>query len=235
MAYRDGLGAERSVTRMTSPEIGTGKGVSAILNRLGKALIMTAATASVITFAASPALAAGTWTVKPGGAITAKAGTTTVTDKTAGQSVTCASSSSAGTLKKGTGLSGTGIGTVTSITFTNCSVLGMSITVTLTGSMSFNALSYDSTTKIATVSISGIHGALSASGCSATIDGTSATAHNGKVKGKFHNVGSKLKILAGGGNLHLYNVNCFGVINNNDSVNFTTTYKVSPAQTITSP
>jgi hypothetical protein len=55
------------------------------------------------------------------------------------------------------------------------------------------------------------------------------------VKASFMNTGSKLKALATGGNLHLYNVNCFGVINNGDAVNFTTTYTVTPAQTITSP
>jgi hypothetical protein len=42
-------------------------------------------------------------------------------------------------------------------------------------------------------------------------------------------------VLASGGNLHLYNVNCFGVINNGDSVNFTTAYTLTPKQVITSP
>ena len=47
--------------------------------------------------AAAPAFAtAATWTVKPGGATTAKAGKTTVTDVTAGQSVTCSSSTAKG-------------------------------------------------------------------------------------------------------------------------------------------
>jgi protein involved in ribonucleotide reduction len=47
--------------------------------------------------------------------------------------------------------------------------------------------------------------------------------------------GGKLKVLTTGGNLHLYNVNCFGVINSGDSVNFTTTYALTPKQVITSP
>lgn len=209
----------------------------AILKGLRKALIVTAATASVVAMAAAPTLAttAATWTNKPGGAISAKAGTTTVTDSTAGQSVTCATSTAKGSFKSGSGLSGTGIGTVTSISFNNCSILGMNITVTLTGTMPVNATSYNATTKVAKMAITKIHGSLSASGCSATIDGTAAAAHNGMVKGNFMDTGSKLKVLATGGNLHLYNVNCFGVINNGDSVNFTTTYKVTPAQVLTSP
>ena len=46
----------------------------------------------------------------------------------------------------------------------------------------------------------------------------------------------KFKILAAGGNLHVYNVSgCLGVIANGDAGTITGTYAVSPAQTITSP
>jgi hypothetical protein len=186
--------------------------------------------------AAAPAFAtAATWTVKPGGATTGKAGTTTVTDSTAGQSVTCTSSTAKGSFKTGSGLSGSGIGTITSLTVSGCSVLGMSISVTITGKMPVNALSYNSTKKTVSMSLTKIHGSLSASGCSATIDGTGAAAHNGMVKAKYTDGTGKLKVLATGGNLHLYNVNCFGVINTGDSVNFTTTYTLTPKQVITSP
>jgi protein involved in ribonucleotide reduction len=41
--------------------------------------------------------------------------------------------------------------------------------------------------------------------------------------------------VVGSGNLHLFNVNCFGVISNGDSVNFATTYTLTPKQVITSP
>jgi hypothetical protein len=210
--------------------------VSAILSRFGKALITSAATAAVIGMAAAPAFAtAATWTVKPGGATTAKAGTTTVTDVTAGQSVTCSSSTAKGSFKKGSGLSGAGIGTITSLTFSGCSVLGMNISVTITGKMPVNALSFNKTAKTVSMSLTKIHGSLSASGCSATIDGTGAAAHNGMVKATYMDTGGKLKVLTTGGNLHLFNVNCFGVINNGDSVNFTTTYTLTPKQVITSP
>ena len=213
-----------------------GKGVRAIRNRLGKALIMSAGAAAVIGMAAAPAFAtAATWTVKPGGATTGKAGTTTVKDVTANQSVTCASSATKGSFKTGKGLSGTGIGTVTSLTVSGCSVLGMSISVTITGKMPINALSFNSTKKTVSMSITKIHGSLAANGCSATIDGTGAAAHNGMVKATYGDVGGKLHVLTTGGNLHLFNVNCFGVINNGDSVNFTTTYTLTPKQLITSP
>lgn len=208
----------------------------AILNRFGKALIMSAATASVIGLAAAPAFAtAATWTVKPGGATTARAGKTVVTDTTAGRSVTCASSTAKGSFKKGSGLSGAGIGTITSVTLNNCSVLGMNITVTITGTMPLNALFYNKTKKAVSMSLTHIHGTLSSNGCSATIDGTSGTAHNGMIRAVYADTGAKLHVLTTGGNLHLYNVNCFGVINNNDAVNFTTTYTLTPAQVITSP
>ena len=186
--------------------------------------------------AAAPAFAtAATWTVKPGGATTAKAGKTTVTDVTAGQSVTCSSSTAKGSFKKGSGLSGAGIGTITSLTFSGCSVLGMNISVTITGKMPVNALSFNKTAKTVSMSLTKIHGSLSASGCSATIDGTGAAAHNGMVRATYMDTGGKLKVLTTGGNLHLFNVNCFGVINNGDSVNFTTTYTLTPKQVITSP
>ncbi len=208
----------------------------AILNRFGKALITSAATAAVIGMAAGPAFAtAATWTVKPGGATTGKAGTTVVTDTTAGQSVTCTSSATTGSFKKGSGLAGLGIGTVTSLKVNGCSVLGMSISVTITGTMPVNALAFNSTTRTVSMSITKIHGSLSTSGCSATIDGTGAAAHNGRVKATYADSTSKLHVLKLGGNLHLYNVNCFGVINNGDSVNFTTTYTLTPKQVITSP
>jgi hypothetical protein len=232
------MGRAQGVTRAApdSEHDRHGKGVRAILNRFGKALTASVAMAAVIGLAAGPAFAtAATWTVKPGGATTGKAGTTTVTDVTANQSVTCTSSATTGSFKTGSGLAGAGIGTVTSLKVSGCSVLGMSISVTITGKMPVNALSFNSTKKTVSMSLSKIHGSLSASGCSATIDGTGAAAHNGKVKATYMDVGGKLKVLATGGNLHLYNVNCFGVINNGDVVNFTTTYALTPKQVITSP
>jgi len=187
--------------------------------------------------AAAPALAATTWTVKPGGALTATAGTTTLTDSTASQSITCTSSVAKGTLKTGSGLAGKGLGTVTSLTFKGCSILGQSVSATIKGTMPLNGVSYNATTKTASMTITKIHGKITVPSlsCSATIDGaTSATAHNGMVKATFANKTSSLKVLATGSTLHLYNVTC-PVIMSGDSVNFTGSYKFVPKTTITSP
>ena len=189
--------------------------------------------------AAAPAFAtAATWTVKPGGSITGTAGKTVITDTTKGLSVTCTSSVTKGSLKSGKGLAGAGIGTVTSVAFNNCSVAGFTVSVTLTGKMPLNAISYNATTKVASMTITKMHGTFSVSalGCSATIDGTSATAHNGMVKAKFTNGTDVLKVTPTG-NLHIYNPSsgCSGAISNGDAVNFTGGYKLTPKQTITSP
>ncbi len=192
----------------------------------------------MIGLAAAPAFAA-TWTVKPGGAVTATAGTTTVNDSTAGLSVSCTSSVAKGTLKKGSGLSGTGLGTVTSLAFKGCTVDSITVSVTITGKMPLNGVSYNATKKTASMTLTKIHGKLSVSsiGCSATVDGTGATKHNGKVAGTFSNSKDTLTVLTTGGNLHLYNVSsgCDGVINSGDAVNFTAAYKFAPKTTITSP
>jgi hypothetical protein len=198
---------------------------------------MSAAAASVVALAAAPALAATTWTVKPGGSFTAKAGTTTITDTTLKLPVTCTSSAIKGKLKAGSKLSGTGLGTVSSIAFTNCASGELSLT--LTGTMPLNATAWNATKKVATMTITKIHGTftVSAISCTATIDGTSATAKNGMVTATFTNGTDTLKVSATGGNLHLYNVSsgCTSGagIHNKDAVNFTGSYKVSPKQTIT--
>jgi hypothetical protein len=214
-----------------------GEGVRAILKSLGKALIVCAATASVISMAAAPALAAATWTVKPGGSFTGAATKATVTDSTKGLSLTCTSSKAIGSLKSGSGLPGAGIGTVTSFAFSSCTA-GASATVSVTGA-SLNAIKF-TTTKVAKMTITKFHGTFTVSilpGCSATVDGTSATAHNGLVKAAFSNTADALKILATGGNLHLYNPTsgCGTAFSNGDAVNFTASYKLSPKQAITSP
>ena len=209
------------------------EGVRAILKGLGRALVMTAAAASVIGLAAAPALAATTWTVKPGGAVTGTAGATTVNDTTAGLSVPCTSSVLKGTLKKGSGLSGKGIGTFTSLAFKGCTADSVSVSVTLKATMPLNAISFNKKANTASVTITGIHGTLSVPGvCSATIDGTSATAHNGTVKATFSNKTDTLKVLTTGSNLHLYKDTC-PITATNYAVNVTGSYKFSPKQTIT--
>lgn len=211
-----------------------GKGVRAILKTLGRALVMSAATAAVIGLAAAPALAAGTtWKVSPGGAVTGTAGATTVNDTTASLSVTCTSSVMKGTLKKGSGLSGTGIGTFTSLAFNGCTAEGVSLSVTLKAKMPLNAISFNKKKNTASMTLTGIHGKLTVpSVCSAVINGTSATANNGSVDGTWSNKTSTLKVLTTGSNLHLYNDTC-PITASGDAINFTASYKFSPKQSIT--
>jgi hypothetical protein len=206
-------------------------------NRIGAALFAAGAAALAIGFGTSSSFAATatTWSVSPGGPISGTAGTTVLKDTTTGTTLTCTSSALTGSLKKGSGLAGKGLGTVTSVAFNNCTVAGQTLSLSSgTVAWKLNAVSYASGVTHGT--ISGIHLAISSSVCSAIIDGTGATAHNGKVKVTYTNSTHKLKVLAGTGNLHVYNVSgCLGLINNNDAGSISSSYLVSPAQTITSP
>jgi len=214
-----------------------------IFKRAGSALVMSAALAGVLALSAGSALAAtntgitATWTVKPGGAITAKAGKTTLTDKSTGSQLSCTSSSGAGTVKKGSGLSGTGIGSITALSFTSCTgPLGLTFTVKTTHfPWHLNAKTFNSTTGVTSGTITGIHASLTGPGCSAVVDGTGATANNGSVNATYTNGTGKLAT-TGVGNLHVYNVSgCAGLINSGDAASFKGSYTVSPKQTITSP
>jgi hypothetical protein len=187
------------------------------------------------------ATAATTWTVKPGGLYTAKSGTTTLTDTVTGAVLTCTSSAAAGKLKSGSGLSNP-LGTVTSNTFTGCTgPLGTTFSVKTSASSTkpwkINATGFSS--GVTTGNISGIHAVLTGTNntCKATVDGTGATAFNGKVQIKHSNSApAKLKVTKGI-NLHTYNASsgCLGQINSGDTVTFKTTYTLNKAQTITSP
>ena len=213
-----------------------------IFKRAGSALVMSAALAGVLALSASSAIAAtthtgvaATWTVKPGGAITAKAGVTTLKDTSTGSVLTCKTSSGKGTAKKGSGLSGTGIGSITALSFNTCTgPLNLTFTVKTTHfPWHLNAKTFSG--GVTTGTISGIHATLSGPSCSAVVDGTSATANNGMVTAKYSNSTGKLTT-TGAGNLHVYNVSgCAGLINSGDGSSFNGSYAISPKQTITSP
>jgi len=207
-----------------------GKRIAATLFSAG-AVALTIGLSATSSFAA-----AATWTVSPGGAITGKAGTTTLTDTRSGISLSCTSSKLAGSLKSGKGLPGKGLGTVTSVAFNKCTVLSVTISLS-SGKVAWklNASSYNSRTGTTSGTISGMHLAVKSNVCSAVVDGTSATAHNGMVNVSYSNKTHVLKILPKG-NLHVYKVSgCGGAISNGDAGTVTGSYKVSPVQKITSP
>ncbi len=207
-----------------------------ILKRASSVLVTSAALAGVLGLGVGSAAAvAATWTVRPGGAITAKAGKTTLTDKNTGSTLSCSSSSGKGTLKHGSGLSGTGIGTISALSFSNCTgPLGLTFTVHTTHfPWHLNAVSFSS--GVTTGTITGIHATLSGPSCSAVVDGTGASANNGRVTAKYSNGTGRLTT-TGAGNLHAYNVSgCAGLIHSGDAASFKGSYLVSPHQTITSP
>ena len=212
-----------------------------IPKRAGIVMVTGAGLAGMLALSVSSAGAttnagiAATWTVKPGGAITAKAGTTTLTDKSTGTKLTCTSSSGKGTAKKGSGLSGTGIASITALSFSNCTgPLGLKLTVKTTHfPWHLNAKTFASGKTTGT--ITGIHATVTGPSCSATVDGTGASANNGMVTATYTNSTGKLAT-TGAGNLHVYNVNgCAGLINSGDASSFNGSYTVSPKQTITSP
>lgn len=209
------------------------------MKRLSRRILLTGgATALAVGASAGVALAVAiTFSISPGGAITAKAGTTKLHDVNTNQNLQCTSSSSSGTLKKGHGISGANLGSITKLTFSNCTgPLNLTFTVTNSGfPWTLHGTAFNSTSGVTTGNITGIKSKLTGTGCSATVGGTTAGSA-GKVKVTYTNSTHKLKVLASGGNLHVFNVNgCAGLINNGDATQFTGTYTVSPAQTITSP
>lgn len=209
------------------------------MKRLSRRILLTGgATALAVGASAGVALAVAiTFTISPGGAITAKAGTTTLKDTKTGSVLSCTSSSSSGTLKKGSGISGANIGSITKLTFSNCTG-PLSLTFTVTNSAfpwTLSGTSYNSTTGVTTGFINGIKSHLSGPSCSADVGGATATS-KGKVKVTYTNSTGKLKVLTTGGTLHVWNVaGCAGLINTGDPTQFSGSYTVSPKQTIKSP
>jgi hypothetical protein len=198
-----------------------------------------AATALVIGVSAGAALAINaTWTVKPGGNFSF-AGTAQVKDATTPPNVVanCTKVSLSGTLKKGSGNSGTGIGTITKASFKSCKIATIAVTVAVKGlPWKENAVSFNKTTGVTTGTISGIELIATGTGCKATLDGTAAGKHNGVTAMTYTNSTGKIALVATGGNLHSYAVNgCFGLIMNNDVQQASGSGTVTPKQTITSP
>ena len=209
--------------------------------RLGGFLLAGAAAALAVALSAgssSAATAAG-WSVSPGGAFTGgQSGKVTIADTVTKKSVVCTATAAAGRFKPGTGLPGAGIGSLSSLSLTGCTTArGVAFTVTA-GALPWplNAGKYIAAKATTYGTLTGIHLTLAATGCSATIDGTSATSDNGSVVIHIHNSPSKLKFEAAGGTLHVYvSSGCTGVFKNGNAVTVDNAYLISPAQTITSP
>jgi hypothetical protein len=208
--------------------------------RIG-AIIMAGGAAATLTLALGTASSSATttratWTVKPGGSISVS-GSAQVKDTKTGTVAKCKTIRLSGKLKSGSGLSGAGIGTAKSASFSGCTIATISVKVAVHGlPWKVNALSYNSKTGTATGSITGIDLVATAPGCSATLDGTKAGADNGKTKFTYTNSTGKLKLLGPGGNLHAYAVSgCLGLVNNGDPQRASGSTILSPKQKVTSP
>jgi hypothetical protein len=180
-----------------------------------------------------------TWTVAPGGPITAALhhpGLAVLADTTAGRYLdTCRTSSLTGRLQSGTFLPGRGIGSVTALSLSRC-FTGKTYT---SGGFRWhlNALSYSAATGVTAGRVTGIHLAFSSASlprCSGTVDGTSAQAHNGTIPFRYNNATHTLRFIRGG-TLHVYHNTCPPPWHDGDQLAFVGSYVLSPGQAITSP
>jgi hypothetical protein len=209
-----------------------------------RVLFICGAMVSAAALGATPAFAAATWTVKPGGAITATGTKVVFTDPRTRSNWTCQSVTVTGKLKSGSGLSGSGAGSISAVTFKACTnPLGVTfpnpprVTFLVTATAlpwHINLSSYSG--GVVTGSISHLQMRLGGPSCTAVLSGTGATATDGHVKFSYTDSTGRLRILNTGGNLHFYNVaGCAGLWNNNDPLTVSGTFPLSPKQTIARP
>jgi hypothetical protein len=221
---------------------------TAMSNRYARILAAGGAAALVAALGVPAALAAPTlktWTVAPGGSAQATSGKITLEDTTTGSELPCSSSTASGTLKSGSGLAGTGIGKITSVTFKGpgsggaCAGPGGLLFTLRAGGLPWhvNLFSYGAAKGVARGTLTHIHLTMSGNGCTAMIDGTATTADDGRVTFGYTDSTGQLKLLTTNSTLHFYDVSagCLGLVNSGDPATLSTIYPVSPKQAITSP
>jgi hypothetical protein len=213
-----------------------------VSNRHARSLwAMVPAAVLTAVFGVTTALAATTWTVRPGGPVSMTSGTFSPRDTRTGLVITYSSARQTGTLKHGSGLPGAGVGSIKTAVVNACDP-GGPIAFKVTAAdlpWTVNFSSYNATNGVVTGSVRRIKIKLAgegAPGCTAVIGGTSATATDGTATFTYTNRTAALKLLTTGGNLHFYGVNnCIGLIQNDDPATLSATFTVSPKQAITSP
>jgi len=183
-------------------------------------------------------LAAVTWTVRPGGPVSMKSGLLVLTDTATGAALTCPSTVLSGMLKSGSGLSGTGIGSITAVRRLFCPTpQGISFTLRARDlPWHLNVSSYHATAGVVAGRLGHLQIGVTGTACTAVIDGTSGTASDGTVTVRYTNSTGRLQTRTTGGNLHFYHVRgCAGLINTGDPATIRVTLTMSPRQAITSP
>jgi hypothetical protein len=218
----------------------------ATAHRCGIRACLLAGCAAMLTvvLGATTALAAATWTITPGGAITAKSGHAPITDPAIGGLMTCGSLTASGTLKSGSEVPGPGAGSLSAFGFHTCtdpltdavmSARRLVFEMTATGlPWHLNLSSYGN--GVATGTISHVQIQMVGTQCTAVIDGTGASARDGHVRFRYADATGRLTVLTAGSGLHFFAVHgCFGLINDGDLATISATFVVSPEQAITSP
>ena len=209
-------------------------------NRYARILAVGGAAVLAATLAAAPALAGTTWTVQPGGAITATSSLFTFKDHVTRTLITCRSSPTAvGTLKHGSGLPGHRAGSLSAVSIGDCFGPGGGPAFVLKPAglpWHLNLSSYNAATGVARGTISHL-AIMVGKTCSFVIDGTSSAASDGWVRFTYTDSTGGLTVLAASGNLHFWNVSagCLGLFNTGDRAGLSATFTVSPEQAMTSP
>jgi len=207
------------------------KGIFAVILAASAAALTIGLTATS-SFASTVKSTVKTWSVSPGGSITLSSSRVRLKDTSTAKAVTCTSSSAKGTLKSGTGLSGTGIGSLTSTSYSTCTG-PKKLAITLTAASlpwTLNAAFYNKTKGVADGTITGITITVSGTGCTATVAGTSATT-GGDEHFTYGNSTADLKFAPADGTLHVYAVTgCTGLFKTGDAVTLAAIYAVSPKQ-----
>jgi hypothetical protein len=215
---------------------------TAMSNRYARILAVGAAAVLVATLdgpAALAAVTASTWTVQPGGAINATAGSLTLMDTKDGVSDTCVSLRMSGTLKAGSGLPGSGIGSIGKLAYNGCGHIGSPDLAFRSLPWHLNLASYDAATGVSRGTISHLKITFVAYpniSCHAVVNGTSSSTPDGMVAVTYASQTGTLTILRHGGTLHWHHIRgCAGLIRDGDTATLSATFTVSPHQDITSP
>lgn len=202
----------------------------------GSVLFTAAGAAAVVGMTVGPALASTTLTVKVshGGSYTAKAGTTVLTDN--GISVTCTSSKGSGKLPSGThhGKAPVKIGTVASLSFSNCSGALGTVTTKVEAKPVLNADSKTNRKGQTDAAITNVKVSVTMTGCSFVVTGSAPGYYTNKTHTltttpKLPNKALKKAQLTVSGV-----TGCSGVVSNGDHPTYKASYKVSRAITIKS-
>jgi hypothetical protein len=205
-------------------------------SRQARILLTGVAACLAVGLAAGPALAAATWTIKPGGAETLRLGTATIKDTTTANEITCHHGSLVGKLKPDSGLTGTSAGSISGTAISPCFGPGpLNWTITLLGvPWHINLISYDASTAVVDGTISHMEIRAKGSGCSFVADGTRGGASDGMVKFTYSDRTHQVK--SSEGNLHIFDEKgCAGLFASGDPVSLTASFTLAPAQVITSP